>query len=281
MNFKKKAMELFTNKYFLYFMVVLSGLNMLGYLVMNNLNAVIFFALIAILVSNFSKNMSIILLISLLATNLLTAKRIIKEGMESNTNNTNNNNNKSKQNMETDDTMDNVDPSFKKGANALQTSNSVSEAKSKLESQSQSSNNSNTSNTDIITPPMDPNNMDMNMDSSTTDVEPNVSGMSNMKKNAKSNSGSRLDYASTLEEAYDNLDKMLGSDGIKQLTNDTKDLMIKQQELFKSMEGMAPLLNNAKSMLDGFDMKNLSGLANLAQSFTTNIPGIQIQQPKS
>ena len=92
MNFKKKAMELFTNKYFLYFMVVLSGLNMLGYLVMNNLNAVIFFALIAILVSNFSKNMSIILLISLLATNLLTAKRIIKEGMESNTNNTNNNN---------------------------------------------------------------------------------------------------------------------------------------------------------------------------------------------
>ena len=43
--------------------------------------------------------------------------------------------------------------------------------------------------------------------------------------------------------------------------------MSKQQELFKSMETMAPMLNQAKSMLEGFDMKNLQGLASLATSF--------------
>lgn len=270
MNLKKQAMELFTNKYFLYFMVVLTGLNMLGYLVTNNYNAPIFFALIFILVSNFSKNMSVILLVCLLATNLLTARNIIKEGMQNNQKK-----DTAKPTASTDDKMDNIDPSFKKGATALKTSKSVSEAKTKYESGSSSNND-----TEVITPPIDPNNMDLNLSSSVSSVEPNVSGMTNMKK-GKSGSGSRLDYASTLEEAYDNLDKMLGSDGIKQLTTDTKDLMTKQQDLFKSMEGMAPLLQNAKSMLEGFDMKNLSGLANLAQSFTSNVPNLQTMQPKS
>ncbi len=275
MNFKRQVMELFANKYFLYVVVVVTALNLLGYLVVNNYNAPIFFALVFIIASNFSKNMAVILLVSLLATNLLTARNIIKEGMQNNTATTTNTTSAS---PTTDDKIDNIDPSFKKAANALKTSKNVSEAKQKYESKTA------TTNTDedeqVIDKPVDPNNMDMNITSSVSSVQPSVSGMTNMKR-GKTNSGSRLDYASTLEEAYDNLDKMLGSEGIKQLTTDTKDLMIKQQELFKSMEGMAPLLQNAKSMLDGFDMKNLSGLANLAQSFTTNMPNIKVVQPKS
>ena len=77
--------------------------------------------------------------------------------------------------------------------------------------------------------------------------------------------GSRIDYASTLEGAYDNLDKILGSDGINKLTGDTQKLMAQQQKLFDSMKHMAPMIQNAKDMLTGFDMKELGNLASMAQ----------------
>jgi hypothetical protein len=92
--------------------------------------------------------------------------------------------------------------------------------------------------------------------------ETTTNAMTNLNK--KSNN--RIDYASTLEEAYDNLDKILGSDGIKNLTTDTHKLMSKQQELFQSMQTISPLLSQAKELLGGFDMKNLEGLASFAGS---------------
>ena len=76
---------------------------------------------------------------------------------------------------------------------------------------------------------------------------------------------SRIDYASTLEGAYDNLDKILGSEGINKLTGDTQKLMAQQQKLFDSMQNMAPMIQNAKEMLSGFDMKGLGDLANMAK----------------
>jgi hypothetical protein len=78
----------------------------------------------------------------------------------------------------------------------------------------------------------------------------------------------RVDYASTVQGAYKDLTKILGSEGIKNLTSDTQQLMSQQMELAKAMEGMAPLLQSAKSMLEGFDMKNLNGLSDLAKQLT-------------
>ena len=122
--------------------------------------------------------------------------------------------------------------------------------------------------------PIDINNLDMNNMISSTNVVPetesaNVSGMATMNK--KNNKTGRIDYASTLEEAYDNLDKILGADGMKNLTNDTTKLMAKQQELFDTMKTMTPMLNQAKQMLEGFDMKSLKGLTSLASGFAPNM----------
>jgi hypothetical protein len=80
--------------------------------------------------------------------------------------------------------------------------------------------------------------------------------------------GSRIDYTSTIEGAYDNLDKILGSDGITKLTGDTQKLMEQQQKLFESMQSMAPMIENAKGMLDGFNPEDLKGLAGIASSLT-------------
>jgi hypothetical protein len=99
-----------------------------------------------------------------------------------------------------------------------------------------------------------------------TDVKPlnksdeAMNVMSNKRRN-------RIDYASTIEEAYGDLNNILGSDGIQKLTEDTQRLMTQQLQLADAMKSMTPLMENAKTMLQGFDLKNLDGLADLAKNF--------------
>lgn len=60
--------------------------------------------------------------------------------------------------------------------------------------------------------------------------------------------GSKIDYAATVETAYDELNKVLGNEGIKSLTDDTQKLMKQQLELAKSMEGLAPIVEKMMPM---------------------------------
>jgi len=63
--------NLFTNKYVLYFIAFLSIVNILGYFINRNYGAITFFVLVAFLTFSFNKNMILVLGISLFATNLL------------------------------------------------------------------------------------------------------------------------------------------------------------------------------------------------------------------
>ena len=48
---------------------------------------------------------------------------------------------------------------------------------------------------------------------------------------AKRGGGYNIDYASTIEDAYDELNKIIGGDGIQKLTGDTQNLMKQQMQL--------------------------------------------------
>ena len=229
MSISSKASKLLTNKYVLYIVLFLAITTVFGYMSMNDTNSVIFFTMISLIVSVFTRNMIVVLGLSVLFTNLLAVTKgksqNYKEGLENNDENVS----KDKQKPNTNNKP--VTDTEPKGTQVpLSTSQNV---------------------------PSQP------------FAQPATETMESMKLDSSNKKGSknRIDYASTLEEAYDNLDSILGGDGIKNLTKDTQKLMSKQQELFKSMESMAPMLNQAKSMLEGFDMKNLQGLASLATNF--------------
>ena len=70
-----------TNKYVLYIVAFLAITNVLGYMVMGDITAVFFFAIVAYLISNFSQNMTIVLGASLVLTNVLMVGKMVKEGM--------------------------------------------------------------------------------------------------------------------------------------------------------------------------------------------------------
>jgi hypothetical protein len=244
MNFANEASKLLTNKYFLYFIVFLSAANVLGYLVSNRVNTVIFFGLIAFLASMFSKNMVVILLAALIATNLLMVNKGTREGLENAT-------------TEVDATAEKKKEDEVVGTTPTVTADPVTP----------------TVTTDPVTPTVTDQVSTAGFENNAVVKKTEKFGNKHASKLSgaapvNTDGGSRIDYASTLEGAYDNLDKILGSDGINKLTGDTQKLMAQQQKLFNSMQSMAPMIENAKGMMAGFNPEDLKGLAGIASSLT-------------
>lgn len=73
------------------------------------------------------------------------------------------------------------------------------------------------------------------------------------------NSLSNIDFSSTMDKSYKNLQKMLGDSGIQDLTKDTKNLINQQKDLMETLQSMSPLIKNAGSL-----MKQVNGLQDYA-----------------
>jgi len=222
---------------------ILAIFNMIGYLISGNITPVLFFIVLAILITHFSRNMIIVLGIPLILVNLFVMKASSIEGMETSTSNS------------TSSTSDSADTDKIKDAIAdKQNSSTTDSSTDKQDSKSKQGL--------PITP--------ISSDTTTTDESFEVG------RAKKRGGGYDIDYASTVEDAYDQLNSILGSEGIKRLTDDTQKLMKQQMQLAESMKGMGPMIKNmepmmnqAKSLLEGMDDSNggLGGIMELAKKF--------------
>jgi len=274
MSLASEASKLFTNKYFLYFMVFLASTNVLGYLVTNKTNAIIFFALVSLITFQFSKNMSVILLVAVISTNFLMANKRMREGLENQSESTPALQNISDKDevvakalpiVENSKTNEEVTNKIKQNGNSNTNGASNNGASNNGASNNGASNNGTTSPDATPSNAIDINNSDLNR---TNLPGPAGAGQAiGNKKTSNENFGPRLDYAATIEQSYANLDNLLGSDAIKQLTGDTQRLMQQQQTLFNTMNQMVPVLEGAQNMLNNFNvggltdsLKNITGL---------------------
>jgi len=250
MSFGKECSKLLTNKYFLYFIVFLASTNVLGYMVTNKINAIIFFILVSLLTYQFSKNMAVILLVAIIATNFLMVNKRMREGLEGQTKNDTSTNNNDKPADSTQNVLNkitDVDPEIAEAIPSVQNDQTTPSLAS-----------------------LDPNNQDLNKTSTEKNAPMGVGSSMSKKQSSKTSEhfGPRLDYAKTIEQSYQNLDQLLGSDSIQQLTNDTQKLMSQQQNLFNTMQQMAPMIEGAKNMLGGFDIKSLTNSLNKVSDIT-------------
>jgi len=293
MNFASEASKIVTNKYFLYFIVFLAASNVLGYIVTNKINAVIFFALVSFLMSNFSKNMAIILLVAIIATNLLMANKSMREGLENATMTDEQKANISAKAESDTDKLSSVDRQLGAGLSVLKKTGNSEEARAKLAANKSAAADTTTTTTTTDTATtedteeafedmeskniVDPNNRDSNKRKTESFGAKahasgkktgfhNKKGGSSFSNAAPVNGASRIDYATTLENAYTDLDNILESGGIDKLTNDTQRLMTQQQKLFDTMNNMMPMIESAKGMMDSLDMSQLGGLTEMANS---------------
>lgn len=75
--------------------------------------------------------------------------------------------------------------------------------------------------------------------------------------------GHQVNRDKTNLSAFKKMHQQLGPQGVKGLEMDTKELMTQQKDLMKMMEGMGPLMEQAKSMMNVLDPKTLKGMTDL------------------
>lgn len=262
MKLKSKFEKILNNRILLNVVVIISFLNLIGYVMLNKTIEIVYFILIGLLTSFFSKNMTIVLLVPLILVNLFVSNSnkwsfntnmFNREGLETNSATNSNTNTTSNTNNST-----------------ASTNTSIAQKKNKSSTTTSSQGLPMT-----ITPMNETQNVNMENDNYGEEVGESFE-VGRSKKNAK---GYNVDYASTIEDAYDDLNKILGSDGIKRLTSDTQNLMKQQLQLAESMKsmqplisGMGPLMQQAQGLLGSMgDNGNLNNLADIAKKFSATL----------
>ena len=208
--------NLLTNKIVLNVVCVLSALNMIGYLVTNNFTAILFFIVLAMLIVQFNKNMIIVLGIPLILVNFFVALGMSKriEGNENMGDVSKDTTNMSDVSKDGDKQMTQEQKDTIKNVNK----------KDKVSGQG------------LPITPIEP-----------TEATDEAFEVGRAKRRG---AGSEIDYAATVEGAYDQLNSILGSEGIKRLTGDTQKLMKQQMQLAESMKDMGPMIKNLEPMMN-------------------------------
>jgi hypothetical protein len=249
---KKNLSKMLENKYVLYFVFILAIINLFGYMITGNLNSIVFFVLVGFLTSFFSKNMIIILTIPLVLTSVLMVGKTVKESFQ----------NASKTiDEQIKDVQVEIDAMVEKGISTDQEKQLFKEKNKKLQ--------------DLLKVKKDGEAVKRRKTATKTPEPTTATNTTSNKSEAMSSmyNKNRIDYASTVEDAYEDLNKILGGNGIKQLTDDTQKLMQQQLQLADAMKSMTPLMEQAKGLLQGFDLKSLGGLTNVGKNLEMPLDG--------
>lgn len=225
----------FQNKFVLYGSLLLVLLSILRHISNKNINAVVLMALIGLVMSYFSKNMIIILLTAFATVFVLEMVGMhgVTEGMKTKEGSTPLNNKEKDEKEE-----DNVGEKVSKTETKPSTKDDADEEaeKPKSEKTTLKSTKQGTTNKQGM----------KSLSPASYDGKDEDDG-----ENAhKAKEANRIDYASTLEQAYDNIENIIGEDGVRGLTDQTKSLMNQQKELMENMKEMGPLLKSAEGFME-------------------------------
>ena len=270
-NNKIFSNKIFSNKITLIVVAAIAFLSLYRHIMLYEFSAVLLFFVVAALAYSFTKNMTVVLGTSFLATMFVSMFKGLlgfKEGMESNA-------------------SSNPLANMQKMAEDM-----VSKSKEPKES-AESAESAETAETDELTtstraltstraPPSTPakapkaptapprttatGNKNATEQSSTNGYQnqiPLTPGLYTMPN--KEQMTRQLGKASETEQAYDNLEKIMGQKNIKSMSSDTQDLIRQQNDLIKQLKSMTPAINEAMNALGGIDLSKLTNIFNKSQ----------------
>ena len=235
--------KVLSSKILLNVIFVIAFIHVIGNLIMGNLHDVAFFILIGGLVSFFTKNMIIVLGVPIVFVSLFATSML--EGFDK---------------REGETTMGEAE-------------------KKKSEEKMKDEKKMKDDMVDEMVDETEPKPSGTKKPSAKKVTEPEGKEVKDNFEVGRRNKGYDIDYASTVEDAYDDLNKILGGDGIKRLTADTQGLMQQQMELTKAMEGLEPMLSKFEPLLDkAKDM--LKNLPELDSGMMDKLKGMGIKPTK-
>lgn len=204
---KPNLKSILKDKNVLYVLLILTIANLFGFMLMGKLDAVIFYLVVGLITTYFSKNMIIVMLVAMITTNLLRAFMYFfsyKEGMSGGVGR-----------PKTITTKDGINIDVRE------------EKKSSGE-------------------------VDIEID-----IKEPLTKLSPAPLNGKK---PKLDYAGTMETAYDNLDSLLSSGALKNMGADTQRLAEKQKLLMNNINKLEPIMQKASKLLESLDMGGINGM---------------------
>jgi len=255
----------FQNKFVLYGSLILVLLAIIRYLANHNFNAIILMALIGFLMSYFSKNMIVLLLTSFFAVLFMELSNGIPmvEGMKSKDGGEAEDDtveDEKTESAEEDDETPDVSKPTVEGNNGLITANKPQD-KSANKPQNKPEDKSDNKPEEQAKGATKKQGM--------TKLNPASYNGKDGDDSKTSNNGNRIDYASTLEQAYDNIENIIGEDGVRGLTDQTKSLMNQQKDLMNNMKDIEPLLKSAQGFMAQMTGEGgLSGISKMLQGFS-------------
>jgi hypothetical protein len=264
---RSEMKEILQNTYVMYAVLIIAILNIIGYLALRNMDAILFFILTFLLSIYFTRNMIIVLFISIIATNfyagtsgMMSSSLGRKEGLK------NKEAEKKEEIGEGDENSESVDdteqvveastsmkqkpeektkdkPVVKTGMQNLKPAKFKPSKKANPDDEDDSNVPASASVSASKKNKNKPAAQAVNGDDEDDDDDDGYAKISGSK-------GNRVDYAQTLGQAYDNLQNIIGKDGVKGLTTQTKDLMEQQKVLMNNMKDMEPLIKSAQGFMD-------------------------------
>jgi hypothetical protein len=248
MKMPSSVSKLLTNRYVLYLVALLALFNVIGYMMMDKTQIVILFILVGYLMTHFSKNMVIVLLVPLVLVNLLTSGMMMKEGFS--------------EGVDGDSTTNTTTTTT--SASSATPAPSATPTADNTNVASDAASTTNTTNSIIACGESE------KFDEKTGKCVAMGATAETFASAGGKKGSSRVDMGSTLEQAYDDLNSVLGSDGIKNLTADTQNLMKQQLHLAEAMKEMGPLMQQAQSMLKTLNIDGIGDLPSLIKKFGIN-----------
>jgi len=240
------------NKYVLYVLLVVAIVNVLGYLAIQDYNSLALFVVIGLLSTYFSKNMAVNLLSAIVVTSFVAVNDKVLEGF--------------KEGNDTDKKDDNkkAADNSKKAAKMAQKAAKLAQGATKREAGKDCDKND-----DCVSGKCE-NDKCVAKSGFQNNVPP--SSPATIDDETDDSVGERIDYAATMEQAYNNLQKMLGEDGMNSITQETKKLVSQQKDLMGTLNQMAPILNNAKETLSGLNLDDMGNMSEMLKTLQGGAP---------
>ena len=269
MKLPKVVETLLHDKNVLYIVAFLAIMNFFGYVVLRDSYALLIFLSVGFISTYFSKNMTVVLLSTLLLTNFITVfSRMIvvnKEGFDATATDATGETGAAATTTAATTTAATTTAATTTAAAKPATGAAATGVTGAGTSGKAASKKVATSST-ALTTAQKPNGG--KVAEAMTELSPaSLDGDDDLPVN------NRVDYAKTLEKAYDNLDGLVGQDGVKGLTSQTNVLMDQQQKLMENMKSMEPLLKTAQSFLDKFESSSMGKLFDKIPGMTSMFGG--------
>jgi len=236
--------KLVNNKITLYIVAIISLLSLVGNIIYSEFSAILLFFLVGAIAYNYTKNMTIVLASAFLATSIANLSMnlfLYKEGLG---------------NM---DSSGNTIPKNKASEETPESSGATSATMGATSATS--------ANTSISTNQTEETEKTEALSQLTPALFNNTPNKEQLQK--------QLGKATEMEQAYDNLEKIMGKENIQSISTDTKDLIKQQNDLIKQLKTMTPALNEAMTSIGNLDLSKLTGMFSSATKSLAEMKGGQ------